>query len=139
MLHLIETAQPASREEAERRASTRFPIERPVSYKYARRRGWSEASLGKTLNISSTGILFSSQSPLIPGKRLEVSISWPVQLDGKCSLKLVAVGNVVRNAGNLVTAKIEKYDFHVQSAKKSPFAPGRLPKMPRVEAPRLAV
>ena len=33
---------------------------------------------------------------LIPGKRLETSISWPAQLDDKCQLKLVARGRVAR-------------------------------------------
>ena len=104
---VIQSEPAASCDENERRSATRFPIERPVSYKYARGRTWSEAILGKTLNISSTGVLFFGDTQLIAGKRLQLSISWPVQLDGRCSLKLVAVGSVVRCAGNIAAARIE--------------------------------
>ena len=117
MFQLIQTEPVTSCDENERRAATRFPIERPISYKYARGRTWSEAILGTTLNISSTGVLFCGDTRLIAGKRLQISISWPVQLDGRCSLKLVAVGNVVRCAGNVTAARIEKYEFHLQSAR----------------------
>ncbi len=117
MFQLIQSEPAASCDENERRSATRFPIERPVSYKYARGRTWSEAILGKTLNISSTGVLFFGDTQLIAGKRLQLSISWPVQLDGRCSLKLVAVGSVVRCAGNITAARIEKYEFHLQSSR----------------------
>ena len=90
------------------------------------------------MNISSTGILFLGDYPLIPGKRLQIAISWPVQLDGKCGLKLVASGNVVRCSGNVVAAKIEKYDFHVHG--RSAILSSALDaKRPAVQPVRLAV
>jgi hypothetical protein len=134
----MENYQAFQSDEADRRATKRFPIERPVSYKFARGRTWSEATLGKTLNISSTGILFSGQYPVIPGKRLELSVSWPVRLDGKCSLKLVIRGHVVRCVGTEVAAKIEKYEFHTQSAKALRI-PVRIPQGQHACVARLAV
>ena len=138
MFDLLQHVQANSSDQSDRRAATRFPIERPVSYKYARGRAWSEANLGKTMNISSTGILFSGDCPLIPGKRLQIAISWPVQLDGKCGLKLVASGNVVRCSGNIVAAKIEKYDFHVQS-RSAILSSTLTARRPAVQPVRLAV
>jgi len=98
----------------DRRVTTRFPIERQISYQCARGRGWTEPHLGKTMNISSTGVLFSGEHSLLPGSRLQLAISWPVQLNGNCGLKLVASGTVVRCSGTIVAVKIRKYDFHVQ-------------------------
>ena len=49
-----------------------------------------------TVNMSSNGVLFTTDHYLLPGRRLEVSISWPAQLNSKVALKLVARGRVVR-------------------------------------------
>src|SRR5690349_3040308 len=80
----------------ERRRTDRFPLEREVRYKVLSKRNTEEAGEGRTINISSSGILFTAQRILPPGRRLEVSISWPAQLNNKCALKLVARGRVVR-------------------------------------------
>ena len=42
---------------------------------------------------------------------LEVSVNWPVALDGTCPLKLVAVGYVVRSTGDIAVLGFEKYQF----------------------------
>src|SRR5207302_5836989 len=91
--------QPVDREQngrADRRHSDRFPIEREVRYRVMNKRSGEESGDGKTVNISSSGVLFTSGHILLPGRRLELSISWPAQLNDKCALKLVARGRVVR-------------------------------------------
>jgi len=42
---------------------------------------------------------------------MELSISWPVRLDGKCGLKLVACGRIAGCEGTSVALRIEKYEF----------------------------
>ncbi len=74
-------------------------------------KGSAEIGTGETINISSTGVLFKAETPLPPGKRLELSISWPAQLDGKCGLKLVARGRIVRCHGTSIALEIDKYEF----------------------------
>jgi hypothetical protein len=83
----------------DRRHSDRFPIEREVRFRVLNKRGGEETGDGKTLNISSSGVLFTSEHMLLPGRRLELSISWPVQLNNQVALKLVARGRVVGHAG----------------------------------------
>jgi len=61
--------------------------------------------------MSSGGVLFETEVPLIPGKRLEMAISWPAQLDNRCALKLVAQGRVVRCEGGRAAVEIQKYEF----------------------------
>jgi hypothetical protein len=98
-------------EQTDRRHSDRFPIERDVRYKLLNKRTGEESGDGKTVNISSTGILFTSQHVLLPGRRLEIAVSWPAQLNNKCALKLVARGRVVRFEEGLAAIEILQYEF----------------------------
>ena len=91
----------------DRRAADRFPLEREVRYKILNRKDMDEVGCGKTINMSSNGVLFSTEQHLLPGKRLELSISWPAQLDSKISLKLVARGRVVRSEEGMAAIEIQ--------------------------------
>jgi len=100
----------------DRRHSDRFPIEREVRFRVLNKRGADEAGEGKTLNISSSGVLFTTDQMLLPGRRLELSINWPAQLNSKCALKLVARGRVVRFEHGRVAIEIQQYEFRTASA-----------------------
>ena len=100
---------------SERRRSSRFPIEREVRYKTLNQRAEILAGNGKTLNISSSGVLFTSDHDLAVGTRLEVSISWPAQLNEKCLLNLVARGRVSRHNKGQLALQIQQYEFRTQS------------------------
>ena len=100
----------------DRRQSDRFPIEREVKYRVLTKRSGEEMGDGKTINISSSGILFSSEHMLLPGRRLEVSISWPAQLNNKTALRLVARGRVVRFEQGRAAIEIQQYEFRTHAA-----------------------
>ena len=102
--------------EADRRRSDRFAIERELRYRALNKRGGEEAGEGKTVNMSSSGVLFTSAQILRPGRRVELAISWPAQLNNKCALKLVARGRVVRFENGLAAMEIQQYEFRTQSA-----------------------
>lgn len=99
----------------DRRRSSRFPIEREIRYKTLNQRAEPLFGSGKTLNISSSGILFTSDQDLPIGTRLEISISWPAQLNEKCSLNLVARGRVTRYNRGQAAVQIQQYEFRTQS------------------------
>ena len=99
----------------ERRRSSRFPIQREVHYRVLNKHSPVEAGDGKTINISSGGVLFTSDHILMPGRRVEVSISWPAQLNNKVALKLVARGRVVRFERGQAAVEIQKYEFRTQA------------------------
>ena len=101
--------------QSDRRHSDRFPIERDVRFRVLNKRGGEETGDGKTLNISSSGVLFTSEHMLLPGRRLELSISWPVQLNDLVPLKLVARGRVVRFEQGMAAIEIQQYEFRTQS------------------------
>ena len=99
---------------ADRRTSDRFPIEREVRYRVLSKRG-EESGDGQTVNISSSGVLFTTTHVLLPGKRMELSISWPAQLNQKTALKLVARGRVVRFEHGRAALEIQQYEFRTQA------------------------
>lgn len=104
----------------DRRHSDRFPIEREVRYRVLSKRSADEAGDGRTVNISSSGVLFTTEQILLPGRRMELSISWPAQLDNKTSLKLVARGRVVRAGHGRAALEIQQYEFRTQSPAPRP-------------------
>jgi len=101
--------------QSDRRHSDRFPIEREVRFRVLNKRGGEEAGEGKTLNISSSGVLFTSEYLLLPGRRLELAISWPVQLNNQVALRLVARGRVVRFEEGRAAIEIQQYEFRTQA------------------------
>jgi hypothetical protein len=100
--------------QADRRQSDRFPIEREVRYRLLSKVSGEEIGDGKTINISSSGVLFTAGHILLPGRRLELSISWPAQLNNQCRLKLVARGRVVRFEDGQAAIEIQQSEFRTQ-------------------------
>jgi hypothetical protein len=95
---------------AERRKSKRLPIEREVRYKVVGGQGNFYCS-GKTINMSSRGVLFTIEYPLSKKQHIELAVRWPAKLDGAIPLQLVALGRVVRANETQAAMTIERYEF----------------------------
>ena len=115
---------PVQTQDSDRRRSDRFAIEREIRYRALNKRGGEEAGEGKTVNMSSSGVLFTSAQILRPGRRIELAISWPAQLNNKCALKLVARGRIVRFDNGLAAMEIQQYEFRTQSTPGAAAAAG---------------
>ena len=106
---------------SDRRTSKRFAIQQEILYKILdHRSAFPESGSGKTLDISSGGMLFETKQRLRAGKRVEVSVNWPAMLDGACPLKLVALGRVVRAEDNRAAMHIEQHEFRTRRNKELP-------------------
>lgn len=103
----------------ERRTSSRYPIERDVRYRVLNKKSNQESGTGKTVNMSSNGVLFTTGHVLLPGRSLEVSVSWPAQLNATCPLKLVARGRVVRFETGKAAIEIQHYEFRTAGAARA--------------------
>jgi hypothetical protein len=99
----------------DRRRTDRFPIESELRYKLVEAKQVTEAGTGRTLNMSSKGILFTTAERLPVGRRVELSVEWPAQLSETCGLKLVAQGRVVRSSAEESAINIDKYDFRTRA------------------------
>ena len=102
----------------ERRSCDRFPIERDVKYKiFGSQKNVVHIGLGKSLNISSSGVLFTTESILAAGQRVELAVSWPALLNDVLPLKLVASGRLVRSQGRQAAMAIDRYEFKTHGSK----------------------
>jgi c-di-GMP-binding flagellar brake protein YcgR len=104
-------ATPEPVRESDRRKASRFPIARELRYKIVDRRSGHPTGKGTTIDMSSGGIYFTTEHAMLPGQVLELAVSWPAQLDKRCSLKLVARGRVVRADSETAAVEIERYEF----------------------------
>jgi hypothetical protein len=78
------------------RANGRYPISLEVKYKLLRGDRVIRVGSGRTVNISSGGVLFETDEVLPPTGFVELAIQWPFLLRKVCSLKLVMRGRIVR-------------------------------------------
>jgi hypothetical protein len=97
--------------EHDRRNGIRFPIKSELRWSVPNRKYGPLSGKGETVDFSSSGLSFLSDAPLSPGCRLELDVDWPVELDGRVPMKLLAMGKVVRVHGHLVCVAIEKKEF----------------------------
>ena len=107
-------------QQGERREAQRLPIELEVHYRLLSKRAKTVSGVGNTINISSSGALFTSNGLPPNGAEMEASIHWPVRLDNTHPLKLITRGRVVRvDELGRVAMRIEHYKFHTRSLSTS--------------------
>jgi len=119
-----ELAQPPleveSEERGDQRARSRYPISLDLQYKLLRGGRIERAGSGKTLNISSGGLLFETGEPLPERGLVEVSMQWPYLLQGVCSLKLVMRGRIVRSAADCTAIRAQFHEFRTAGLRREP-------------------
>ena len=98
----------------DRRSHPRYPIELDLRYKALRGRRILKEGLGKTRDISTKGLLFRVDQPLPKGATVEVSLDWPLRLDGLCPLQVKITGEVLRNAESGTAIYIRRYEFRTR-------------------------
>ena len=94
----------------ERRSKARYPVQLTVRYRTVGR-NQNMNGVGQTLNMSSGGLLVSAQHEVSAGLRLEVNVEWPLLLNGRVPLQLVAHGKVVRCGGSIFAIAFAQYQF----------------------------
>jgi len=95
----------------------RFQIEQEIKYKMLYGQRIAETGRGKSLNISSGGIWFSTENMLTSGMPVELSMNWPVLLNDSCPMKLMIYGCVVRSNEKGAAVAIERYEFRTQGSR----------------------
>jgi hypothetical protein len=87
-----------------------------VWYSVVGHRGPAENGSGRTIDMSSSGLSFTADTPLSIGQTLDMSIDWPVRLDRDVQIQLVASGVVVRATGAMTAVRIERHEFRTRRA-----------------------
>jgi hypothetical protein len=101
----------------DRRTKRRFQIDQEVRYKMLYGQRIAETGVGRTMNISSGGVWFSTESMLTSGMPVELSMNWPVLLNDSCPMKLMIYGCVVRSNEKGAAVAIERYEFRTQGSR----------------------
>lgn len=114
---------------ADRRRTIRFPVNEEVKYRVIHKSSRISGA-GKTLNMASGGLLFTTEEKLPIGRTVEVAVNWPARLDGVCPLKFVATGRVIRSDGECAAIRIERYEFRTRGGAAKDV--DREPEAPRV-------
>jgi hypothetical protein len=103
--------------ERDRRTKKRFHIEQDVRYKMLYGQRIAETGVGKTMNISSGGVFFTTENTLTAGMPVELSMNWPVLLHDSCPMKLMIYGCVIRTNERGAAVAIERYEFRTQGSR----------------------
>ena len=99
----------------DRRGNIRFPVQEELKYRVLHSKSTALAGVGHTINMGSSGVLFTTEDRLPVGRQVEISVNWPARLDGTCPLKFVATGRVVRSEATAAAVRIERYEFRTRS------------------------
>ncbi len=79
----------------ERRAGVRIPLACATRYETGSPAN-KKTGAGCTIDMSSSGIFFTTQSLLRRSTRVALHVTWPVRLEGEVPVELFAHGKVVR-------------------------------------------
>jgi hypothetical protein len=105
------TAATLPRVGAERRSGVRVPIEYASSYETHSR--LNQTGTGRTIDMSSSGVCFITESLLTKGTKATVRVTWPTYLEGDQTVELVAAGRVTRSEKSKAALKFEKLNFRL--------------------------
>lgn len=93
----------------EQRRNQRFDLRLPLEII---RPEAGEQPTGETKNVSSSGVLFTSATPVQVGEAIEYCITFPKPPGARAEVKLRCVGKVVRNdLETTFAATLERYEF----------------------------
>jgi hypothetical protein len=93
----------------EQRKNQRFELKLPFEII---RTGAHQKTLGETKNVSSSGVLFTSETTIEVGEPIEYFITFPKAAGSKSEVRLRCVGTVLReDPESKFAATLERYEF----------------------------
>jgi PilZ domain len=93
----------------EQRKNQRFDLKLPFEII---RSGAAPKSTGETKNVSSSGVLFSSGTPVQIGEAIEYFITFPKIPGSRSEVRLRCIGKVLRgDSEEAFAATLERYEF----------------------------
>jgi hypothetical protein len=108
---------------AEQRATVRFPLDLRVRFRSIS--GSLFSGTGRAVNVSCGGVLvvsthIVSQHGISVGVHLEMSIEWPLLLDGRIPLQPFAAGRIVRCRPFEFAVSFDRYQFRTMKRSSQP-------------------
>jgi hypothetical protein len=76
------------------------------------RAGATPKTIGETRNVSSSGVLFTTPTPVEVGEPIEYLITFPKAPGSRAEVRIRCVGKVTRNdPKSTFAATLERYEF----------------------------
>lgn len=98
----------------EQRKNQRFDLKLPIEFLRpgATPKSAGDKALGETKNVSSSGVLFSTPTPVEVGEPIEYLITFPKAPGSRAEVRIRCVGKVLRNeVAETFAATLERYEF----------------------------
>ncbi len=95
----------------DRRYDRRYRIDLELRWKLIRRRKVRDVGAGRTIDLSSGGILFDARRQLPVGMNVELAISWPVLLHNVAPMQLIVTGRIIRSMGSQTAIHMTQHEF----------------------------
>jgi hypothetical protein len=103
---------------SDKRGCARYPLTLEVRYAVTYRKKLLQAGSGRLVDMSSSGVRFiAATGPLEPGRDIELSIQWPVPLDGGVELQMKATGTIVWSRGAEIALRLHHHEFRTLKRK----------------------
>ena len=101
-------------DEGNRRLWPRYLIEAALEYRVIHGRRVTTGR-GKTINLSSRGVLFQSDQAVAEGMRIELAIAWPARVNNVAGLTLHVTGRTVWSKGRRAAVKVSHHEFRTRA------------------------
>ena len=111
----------------DRRSDRRYPISVELVFRVRRGGRVVQSGTGRTVDLSSRGVLFESEGERPPAGRIELTIAWPVLLNQEVGLNLCVTGHTVRVEGNRTAIAVARYVFRVRPHRDAQAQPAAAP------------
>jgi hypothetical protein len=95
------------------RSRARQQVSVEVQYSY-RRGKCTYHGTGRTRDFGDQTVCFESDQDLPGDVELELSIAWPVSLQGQFPVDMVVHGGLLRKQNGLIVLKLEDYEFRTR-------------------------
>ena len=92
----------------------RYEIELPLRFWVRRAKGLTVQGIGKTCNLSSGGVLFETDRPVVPGELVKLAVEWPALLDGVHQMILILEGRIIRSEFRGSALRIAVTEFRIR-------------------------
>ena len=104
------------RDRRNRRAAKRYGLDLQFDYRVFGRDGSVQEGWGRTLNLSSGGLLVAPDQPICKGRTIEITVQLPAQFKDAPGPRLVVLGHVLRSDAGGAAIRILRHGFiHVSS------------------------
>jgi hypothetical protein len=118
----------------DRRSHNRYPIRLEIEYTLLKRGRPERLGYGRTVNISSNGILFEADDALPIGRSITLALKWPFLLDGACALKMHVRGTIVRSDTKKAAVQIAHHEFRAEGIRTPGTSSAKVVRLERVTA-----